>query len=501
VSACDIDLDGRDDILHRGSAAACLFLANSSGTLRPPHSLLLPAGGTTFCLDLNLDGLPDLGRIGGGSGCSTAPLSAHLNLGSGCSLPDPGSRGFVPYAFSLPEPFCSETVSSMGADLPSGRLHFLGASGTIFGVDVTPAGMPGGPPHLALTSTSSIPGSAFYARDILMGNLNGDTHPDAVVQRFFGLGVPPVGSAELVFLEGTPTGLAPSSTLVPIPLTRVTELTLFDADGDGLDDIVTNDLAAGVTIWFNTGTGTFTPVQLVPRGLGPLCPGDYDGDGDQDIAAYDGAAGGVTFYVNDGTGNFTLDATTIPVPPSGNPFNTPATVTCGDVNGDGRADLIFGAIDAVIVRINQGTPSHTLRPGSPDGLLLESAVETPGLGSPIFSGGALHDVKTARMGDILHARMTPPPLLSGGVLWLAAEPFVTACPPMPIGQAVWVSASSSTIVLGPLPCPVAASPVAFTFPLAAPGSPGTSLLVQVAIASLAASNQVYATSDAHEFQF
>jgi hypothetical protein len=72
---------------------------------------------------------------------------------------------------------------------------------------------------------------------------------------------------------------------------------------------------------------------------------------------------------------------------------------------------------------------------------------------------------------------------------------------MPIGQAVWVSASPSTIVLGPLPCPVAASPVAFTFPLLAPVPSGTSLLVQVAIVSSAASNQVYATSDAHEFQF
>jgi hypothetical protein len=93
---------------------------------------------------------------------------------------------------------------------------------------------------------------------------------------------------------------------------------------------------------FNDGGGSFSaPEELI--GLrGPAAPGDFDGDGDVDLAAISDLGEGLSIFWNDGGGSFPdrLDF---------GPESSGSEVAAGDLDGDGRTDLAaVGAIDGLL---------------------------------------------------------------------------------------------------------------------------------------------------------
>src|SRR5271165_653232 len=126
-----------------------------------------------------------------------------------------------------------------------------------------------------------------------------------------------------------------------------------DVNGDGKPDLIVADLGThSVSVFINTGTGTFSPAVVYSVGNSPtaVAVADLNGDGFPDIAVTNSADNTVTILTNSGSGTFTatgLYAT----------HATPSDVVIADFNGDGANDLAItnqGSNDVSIL-LNQGT--------------------------------------------------------------------------------------------------------------------------------------------------
>ncbi|MEM7297625.1 MAG: FG-GAP-like repeat-containing protein, partial [Bacteroidota bacterium] len=128
---------------------------------------------------------------------------------------------------------------------------------------------------------------------------------------------------------------------VPLGLPSINQIHTGDLDGDGDLDGIFMTYASNPLILFNQGGLTFTqssiPVYSAGFIGGDSYLGDFDGDGDLDLILSEGPYGSATFsaWLNDGLGNFSSSAVTIPAID----FQT-GDVHIGDVDGDGDDDLV-----------------------------------------------------------------------------------------------------------------------------------------------------------------
>ncbi len=111
----------------------------------------------------------------------------------------------------------------------------------------------------------------------------------------------------------------------------------FDGDSD-VDLAVANFQSASVTILRNAGNGNFAEPASSPVAVGgfpaAIVVADLDGDSDQDLAVADNGPDDVSVLTNNGSGKFTKPASS-PEPVGADPIS----LTAGDLDGDGDADL------------------------------------------------------------------------------------------------------------------------------------------------------------------
>ncbi len=140
-----------------------------------------------------------------------------------------------------------------------------------------------------------------------------------------------------------------------------------DFNGDGNPDLaVANVNSNNVTVLLGNGSGGFTPAPGNPFAAGTLprsvVVGDFNGDGIQDLATANRTSNNVTVLLGNGSGGFTAAP--------GSPFatgNVPDSVVVGDFNGDGIQDLAtanFGSGN-VTVLLGNGAGGFTAAAGSP----------------------------------------------------------------------------------------------------------------------------------------
>lgn len=75
-----------------------------------------------------------------------------------------------------------------------------------------------------------------------------------------------------------------------------------------------------------------------------LCAGDFDGDGSADIALTARDEVGVRLYLGDGLGGLLEPPVEVPLPPGAGP----GWLACGDVDGDGRDEIVVASPDGTI---------------------------------------------------------------------------------------------------------------------------------------------------------
>ena len=221
-----------------------------------------------------------------------------------------------------------------------------------------------------------------------LGDVTGDKLAD-LVQLYEGA----AGEVEASLFQATGQGFSPVST-TNLGNSYVGVYLLGDVDGDGRADVVQIYQGAGgeaeASFFRSTGNG-FAPVGTTDLGntfTGTFLLGDVDGDGRADIVQiYQGASGEAeaSYFRSTGNGFAPIGTTDL-----GNSFT--GTFLLGDVNGDGRADLVQ------VYQGAQGEAEASIFLSTGDGF---GPLGTTDLGNTYTGVFRLGDVTGDRLADVV----------------------------------------------------------------------------------------------------
>ena len=233
------------------------------------------------------------------------------------------------------------------------------------------------------------------ARWIVAADFNGDGYTDLVAANYG-------GNSVSVFLGNGDGTFAPATTYsVGVSGTGSYAIAAGDWNADGNVDLaVANSGANTVSFLMGNGDGTFRLAGSVGVGSGPrsIAVGDFNEDGRPDLVTGDYSGSTVTVLLNQGGGDFSVAASYTTVL-NGNPSTTtnPRSITTGDFNGDGHTDLAV---------VNQTTNDVGIFLGDGDGTFqaAQSACSTCVVNAPYsvaaadFNADGILDLVTANYG-------------------------------------------------------------------------------------------------------
>ncbi|HEY6376298.1 MAG TPA: Ig-like domain repeat protein [Edaphobacter sp.] len=195
---------------------------------------------------------------------------------------------------------------------------------------------------------------------VAVGDFNGDGHADLAVVN--------TDSGTVTILLGNGSGGFSSAPGSPVAVgTNPYLVAVGDFNGDGNADLaVTNFTSNNVSILLGDGSGGFTQPSGSPIAVGGgaygVAVGYFNGDGHADLAVTSQRDGNVSILLGDGGGGFTQ------APGSPVAVGTfPVAVAVGDFNGDGHADLAVANVeaDSVSILLGNGSGGFTQPSGSP----------------------------------------------------------------------------------------------------------------------------------------
>jgi hypothetical protein len=192
-----------------------------------------------------------------------------------------------------------------------------------------------------------------------VGDFNNDNKADLAVTN--------QGSDSLTILLGNGDGTFTPASGSPITVgsfPRSVAKGLFNGDNN-LDLVVTNGGANNLTILLGNGDGTFTPASGSPLSGGGapfhVVVGKFNADANNDLAVANFADGTVSIFLGDGNGGFTQSGTAI----TAGTFSD--FIAIGQFNADANLDLAVTnrLDDNVVILLGNGDGSFSQATGSP----------------------------------------------------------------------------------------------------------------------------------------
>jgi uncharacterized repeat protein (TIGR01451 family) len=221
--------------------------------------------------------------------------------------------------------------------------------------------MVGGPNVTVLLGNGSGIGPSFggtisfpagtRAASVAVGDFNRDGHQDLAIANA-------ESSNNVQILLGVPTGLfpVPGTTYTAGEFPASVAVGDFDRDGN-LDLAVANQGSSNVSVFLGNGDGTFQGAVNFAAGTAPfsVAVGDFDRDGKPDLAVANAVSHDVSILLGDGSGAFQ--------PAIAYPAGiTPTSVAVGEFDRDGKPDLAVANQGSSTVSILLGNGDGTFQP-------------------------------------------------------------------------------------------------------------------------------------------
>jgi hypothetical protein len=228
------------------------------------------------------------------------------------------------------------------------------------------------------------------ARGVAAGDLNNDGLPDMVA-----VGDP--ANVIVHFNSDIYWDISRKNTELTVGLTAPVAVAVADLDRDGKGEVLVVNASGGtggvgtlqIFEWSSGTTFTSVPNTLLGPAASGIAVGDVNGDGRADVVVTNAGNNSLTTLLGNGSGGFSSTVTSTPAGVSG-----PQRVLLGEVTGDGR-------VDAVV--LNAGSGNVSVLAGNNAGSFSSAATLLVG-GAPVsmalgtLNGDGLLDLVVANQG-------------------------------------------------------------------------------------------------------